>query len=227
MKKTAIASHTSHLHLLWGWPVYFLLHFLTENLIPAENCTQVHLWLDDCIPFCEWFLIPYVGWYGLILFSLCWFWRFDRNSFRNLQIYFILVQLSATVIYILLPSRQDLRPAVFSRDNLLTRCVAFLYRVDTNTGVCPSLHVACSLGIASVWHKRRIPWLGKCLIHFATVLICLSTVFLKQHSTADFFAALPLCLLVEGLIFGKSFWLPKIKKAGLSAVWMPFKRSIH
>ena len=59
----------SHLKLLLGWVGYFLLYFLTENLIPAEKCTPVHMWLDDVIPFCEWFLIPYVFWYALIVFS--------------------------------------------------------------------------------------------------------------------------------------------------------------
>ena len=43
----------SHLLLLLGWVGYFALFFLTENLIPAEKCTPVHLWLDDWIPFCE------------------------------------------------------------------------------------------------------------------------------------------------------------------------------
>ena len=63
----------SHLKLLAGWIVYFVLYILTENLIPAERCTPVHMWLDDVIPFCEWFLIPYVFWYGLVAFSLVYF----------------------------------------------------------------------------------------------------------------------------------------------------------
>ena len=44
----------AHLKLLGGWIVYFVLFFLTENLIPVENCTPMHMWLDDVIPFCEW-----------------------------------------------------------------------------------------------------------------------------------------------------------------------------
>ena len=45
------APQFSHLKLLLGWVGYFILYFLTENLIPAENCTPVHMWLDDLIPF--------------------------------------------------------------------------------------------------------------------------------------------------------------------------------
>ena len=32
----------SHLKLLLGWVGYFVLYFLTENLIPADNCYPVH-----------------------------------------------------------------------------------------------------------------------------------------------------------------------------------------
>ena len=35
----------SHLKLLLGWVGYFVLYFLTENLIPAEKCTPVHMCL--------------------------------------------------------------------------------------------------------------------------------------------------------------------------------------
>ena len=63
----------SHLKLLGGWLVYFALYFLTENLIPAEKCRPVHCWLDDVIPFCEAFIIPYTFWYLLIVISLVYF----------------------------------------------------------------------------------------------------------------------------------------------------------
>ena len=109
----------SHLKLLSGWIVYFVLFVLTENLIPAESCTPMHCWLDDIIPFCEAFVIPYVGWYLLIIGSLGYFLLYDIDSFKSLQKYIILTQMIAMAIYILFPSRQDLRPAEFPRDNAL------------------------------------------------------------------------------------------------------------
>ena len=50
----------SHLKLLLGWVVYFALYFITENLIPLENCHVIRCGLDDLIPFTEAFVIPYV-----------------------------------------------------------------------------------------------------------------------------------------------------------------------
>lgn len=201
----------SHLLLLLGWVGYLLLYVLTEALIPAERCIPVHTVIDDWIPFCEVFVIPYVLWYFLIAGSLLYFLLYDVDSFRSLQTFFIITQLVAIIAYILLPTRQDLRPAVFPRDNLLTRCVGFLYCVDTNTGVCPSLHAALSVAMASVWLKaKQIPvWWKGCVVILA-VLICLSTMFIKQHSAVDVLAALPVCLLAEILVFGP-YWKRKMK----------------
>ena len=202
----------SHLKLLSGWIVYFVLFVLTENLIPAESCTPMHCWLDDIIPFCEAFVIPYVGWYLLIIGSLGYFLLYDIDSFKSLQKYIILTQMIAMAIYILFPSRQDLRPAEFPRDNALTALVGLLYSVDTNTGVCPSLHVAYSIGIASAWLKEKTasaPF--KIFIVFCAVIISLSTAFIKQHSVVDIFAAIIMCIVAEGIVYGKTYWLKKIR----------------
>ncbi len=194
----------SHLKLLGGWIIYFVLFFLTENFIPAEKCTPVHCFLDDIIPFQEIFLIPYVVWYGLIVFSLGYFALYNIESFKNLSKYIFITQMVAMAIYILWPSRQDLRPEIFPRENFLTDCIGLLYSVDTNTGVCPSLHVAYSLGIGSVWQRQKdIAWYWKLFVWVWVALICLSTMFIKQHSAVDFFAALPVCLLAEVLVFRK------------------------
>lgn len=204
----------SHLKLLLGWVVYFVLFFLTENLIPAEKCYIVYSPIDDIIPFCEWFLIPYFGWYLLIVYSLGYFLLYHVDSFKRLQTYIIITQAVAMVCYILYPSRQELRPDTFARDNLLTRSVAMLYALDTNTGVCPSLHVAYSLGIASVWLKEKAASVGwKLFVVVAVVLICLSTMFIKQHSAVDFFAALPVCLLAEIVVYWKDYWKPRLRKS--------------
>ena len=200
----------SHLFLLLGWVGYFLLYFLTENFIPPELCYPVHCRLDDLIPFNEFFLIFYVSWYVLIVISLGYFLLYDVQSFKSLQTYIIITQAVAMTIYILLPSRQDLRPETFSRDNFLTRLMAFIYTVDTSTGVCPSLHVAYSLGIASTWLKKKDA--SRAVKVFITVLvffICISVAFVKQHSVVDIFAAIPVGILAEFLVF-RNYWRERL-----------------
>ena len=200
----------SHLKYLLGWVVYFIFYFLTENLIPAESCHSVHCWLDDMIPFCEYFIIPYVFWYVLIVVTLLYFALYNTEGFRQFMAFIIVTQVVAMVIYIFFPSRQDLRPTVFVRNNIFTQILGFLYSFDTNTGVCPSLHVAYSIGIVSAWLKERdVHKMWKIFVVIAAILICLSTMFIKQHSALDFFAALPVCLLAEMIAYGKSDWKPR------------------
>lgn len=192
----------SHLKLLAGWIGYFILYFLTENLIPLERCHPVHCFLDDLIPFHELFVIPYVFWYALVFGTLLWFALYDVDAFKKVSVYIIITQVVAMAIYILWPSRQDLRPDVFLRDNLLTRLMAFIYSFDTCTGVCPSLHVAYSLGIASTWCKKKdAPPGWKIFVVLAAVVISVATMFVKQHSAVDVVAALPLGALAEWLTF--------------------------
>ena len=195
----------SHIKLLGGWLIYVALYFLTENLIPWEQCHIIHCALDDMIPFHEGFLLLYCYWYALLVFSLLYFFLYDIRSFKRLQIYIMITQAVAMMIYILFPSVQLLRPDHFQRDNALTRLMAFIYAFDTPTGVCPSLHVAYSMGITSTWCRRRESSVAtKTIMILSAVLISISTAFVKQHSVVDIIAAIPVGLLAENMVFGKT-----------------------
>ena len=200
----------SHVKLLGGWLAYFALYFLTENLIPLEKCHVIHSFLDDVIPFWEGFVVFYVGWYLLVFGALAYTFFYDVESFKKLQVYIMITQAVAMICYIVYPSVQDLRPAVFPRQNVFTWVLGLIYAFDTPTGVCPSLHVAYSLGILSVALKDRdlSGWLKGALALFV-LMVCLAVCFVKQHSFIDVLAAVPICLLAEGLVYGKDYWLPR------------------
>ena len=209
-RKLRLSNITSpqyrHLLLLLGWVVYFCLYFITENLIPPEKCYPVWCKLDDFIPFNEFFVLFYVGWYVLIVLSLGYFLLYSVESFKGLQTYIMITQALAMVCYIAFPTRQDLRPAEFPRENVLTWIMGIIYQFDTNTGVCPSLHVAYSLGIASAWLKEKsAAWYVKLIVTVFVLGVCLSVAFTKQHSVVDIFAALPVCLVAELFAFRKYY----------------------
>ena len=188
----------SHLKLLVGWLGYFAMYFITEYLNPNNSGTAVSCSLDYKIPFLEIFVIPYVGWYLLIAVSLLYFALYNVENFKRLQIFIIVTQIAAMVIYIIFPNFQPLRPEVYPRDNFLTDIVALLQTADTNSNVCPSLHVAYSIGIASIWLKEKDAkgWVKTAIVIFC-ILVCLSTAFIKQHSVIDGMVAIPVCILAE------------------------------
>lgn len=200
----------SHIRLLFGWLVYFTFYFLTENLIPASRCHLIHCRLDDLVPFREGFVLFYISWFGLIAYSLLNFFLYDIRSFRDLSAFIIVTQAVAMSAYILYPSYQALRPAVFPRENICTWILAFIYRFDTPTGICPSLHVAYSLGIGSVWLKKRdASPIWKLVLCLWLAAICLSVMFVKQHSAVDVLWALPLGAFAEWFVY---WFLPHIEK---------------
>ena len=201
-----------HLLLLLGWPIYFALYFITEQLIPLERCYPIHCFLDDIVPFCEYFVIAYVGWYFLIVGSLIYLALYNPDNFKGMMKFIITTQVVAMIIYIIFPNRQDLRPTEFLNENIFTFIMGLIYKFDTSTNVCPSLHVAYSIGIASTFLKEKsVSKLSKTLITVFCFMICISVAFVKQHSVVDIFAAIPVCIIAEWIAFG-GYWKEKAAK---------------
>lgn len=192
-----------HLKLLIFWPIFGLLFTFVERFYNVGHYYSMHCPLDDMIPFCEWFLIPYLLWFVYLIGTIVYTFFFDVAAFKRMM-YFIIITYSITMlIYLVFPTCQDLRPTQFARDNVLTRFVAWFYNFDTNTNVCPSIHVlgsvAAMLGLCDC-RRLQNPKL-KLLFILLCVLICISTVFMKQHSVLDVLAALPLCVIAYPICY--------------------------
>ena len=191
-----------HLWLLLYWPLYALSFFLLERMA-VENYRDMYCPLDDIIPFCEYFLVPYCLWYFLLGWIVLYTMLHDIPMFKKYHT-FILITCSITLLfYFLCPNMQSLRPTEFPRDNIFTHGVKFLYSIDTNTNVCPSLHVIFSFGILfTCWHSRRFGTpMWRVIFTVAAILISLSTVFIKQHSVVDLVAGVAFSLAVYPFVF--------------------------
>ena len=190
-----------HLFLLLFWPVYLTLFVLTEKYVtPVYN---VYCPLDDLIPFCEFFVIPYVLWYALLAFVSIYTLFFDIPSFKKFYTFLSVTCVITFAIYIILPNEQNLRPDTFARDNIFVDVMKNLYSIDTNTNVCPSIHVIFSIGMLfALWNSKHFSSaLWRTVSVIVTVSICLATVFLKQHSVIDIFAGVVLCAAVFPFVF--------------------------
>lgn len=190
-----------HLKLLLYWPVFGLLFMFVERFYPVKNYFEMHCALDDLIPFCEFFVIPYLFWFvflvGMHLYTLL----FDVAGFRKMMKFIMITYTVTIVIYFIFPTCQNLRPPEFIRDNIFTRFLDGFYEFDTNTNVCPSIHVIGTMAVVfAAFHTERFrSWKWKLSFAVVGLLICMSTVMLKQHSILDVIAAVPVCAL--GYIF--------------------------
>lgn len=188
-------SHPDPVYFLF-WPIFVLRYLLLENFHPADVYHPVRCALDDRIPFLEGFILPYFAWYFCILGVHIWLYCRKDPVFRIYSGYLIMTISISTVIFLLYPTCQELRPVVFPRSNLLTEAVELLYGMDTNTNVCPSEHVIGSAGFfLAVCHAEGAGRGQKRMAAVAAILTGSATVFLKQHSLVDVLAALPVCAI--------------------------------
>lgn len=194
-----------HLRLLLFWPLFGILFYLAERGNLTSIYFPMHCALDDKIPFCEWFLIPYLFWFVFLAGMHLYLLLFDVPLFEDFMRYIIITYSAGLIIFFLFPTCQYLRPSVFPRDNILTQMLASFYAFDTSTNVCPSLHVVGSLAVTFAgWRCKKLQSMGwKLFFGIAGVLVSISTVFVKQHSAIDLAAGLIICVLAYPLIYGK------------------------
>ena len=200
--------------------IYFVAYLILFGYLeqrPVRAYHIVHTVFDDMIPFCEIFIIPYLLWFPYVIMTVVYFLFRNKNKKEYFQLIFNLM-MGMTVFLVvsyIYPNVQYLRPAVFPRSNIFTRLVAEIYRTDTPTNILPSIHVFNSLAVYFAIHHCQAlkdrKWLQRGAL-ILSVLIILSTMFIKQHSAVDFFVALPVCLLAEGIAYGKSYWAVRWKK---------------
>lgn len=194
----------SHLKLLLYWPVFGLLFLIVERLWIRESYYPISCQFDSVIPFCEIFLIPYLFWFVFLVGIHIYTLLYDVESFKKLMKFIILSYSIAMLIYILFPNCQELRPMTFQRDNLFTRFIEGFYQFDTNTNVCPSIHVIGSVAVMlCAWQSKHFnAWGWRIVFSVIAILISVSTVFLKQHSILDILAAVPICIIAYFYAYG-------------------------
>lgn len=187
-------------------PLYLALFFFAERFV-TEGRFVSYLPLDDKIPFISAFVVPYVLWYFLIFGVGFYLFLKDAEGFKRYMSFMGTAFFSIIILNILFPNEQNLRADLTLRDGVFVKAVSFIYSIDTNTNVCPSMHVVGTLGaLFSVWH-RKFPKLWRFSLTVLGIFICLSTVFIKQHSSLDVITAIPYAvgvwIIVNKLIFKK------------------------
>ena len=195
-----------HVKLLIFWPLFGIMFSFVERFYNVGSYYVMHCAFDDAIPFCEWFLIPYLFWFVYLIGTLVYTFFFDVPAFKRMMRFIICTYTITMVIYLLFPTCQNLRPEVFPRNNALTRFIGWFYTFDTNTNVCPSLHVIGSAAALFALRdgprfRKRAWWQAASVI--LALCISLSTVFMKQHSILDVLCALPVCALGWWLCYGR------------------------
>lgn len=166
----------------------------------------IHSPLDDYIPFVEYFIVPYLLWFVYLAAGACFLFFKDKKGFLQAARFAISGMTIFLIICTVFPNGLNLRPEVFTRDNFCIELVKRIYQTDTPTNVLPSLHVynsiCCYIAIShceKLQHSRLIQK-GSLVL---SILIILSTMFLKQHSVVDVVAACVMAYFMYSLIYAQ------------------------
>ncbi len=200
--------------------VYFFIYMIwftyLERTITTEF-TPVYSRLDDYIPFLEIFIIPYFIWFAYIFVTVAYFFFTSKQDFYKCCAFLFIGMTICLIIYTIWPNGHYLRVDIdnLGRSNIFTRILSRLYTIDTSTNVFPSIHVFNSIGAMIAIRKserlRPITWL-QISTFILTVLICMSTVFLKQHSILDVFGGILLSIIMYIFVYVPA-WGKEAKKA--------------
>lgn len=186
--------------------IHFSLFFLLEAIVNPETATVIHCKIDDYIPFCEYFVIPYLLWFFYVPAIVLFLMKHDIPSFWRLTVSMFAGNLFCLLLYAVFPNTVLPKESVVD-SNIFCQIVNFVYSNDTPTNVCPSLHVLDTLAAHIAFTKSKClsnKFLLKALSFVFAVLVCISTVTLKQHSIIDVIAAFALMFLLY-LIFYKKY----------------------
>lgn len=168
--------------------VNFLVYAGTRPITNKMLHYDISGQLDYCLPFLPVFVIPYILAYLQWIIGYVMVARYDRGYCYRVIFGEILSKLLIAVIFLLFPTTM-LREEVFGQD-LFSKMVIFLYKIDAPTNLFPSIHCLesyiCMKTALEMKNISRKYQLSMCLM---SILVFMSTVFIKQHVILDFVGA--------------------------------------
>lgn len=192
-----------------GWILsYFFVYILWFSYLEKTviKFHPIYSRLDNLIPFNEVFIIPYFLWFIYIAVTVSYLLLTSKQDFYKCCAFLFGGMTICLIIYSIWPNGHYLRVnlASLGRSNIFIDMLSAIYSVDTATNVFPSIHVLNSVGAMIAINKseklHNIVWL-QWSSFILTVLICLSTVFLKQHSILDVFGGLALSVILYAVVY--------------------------
>lgn len=183
--------------------IYLVWFFLLEQRT-ARSAMVVHMNIDDYIPFCEAFVVPYLLWFAYVPAVLLYLFFHDRDGYWKNAVFLCTGMTVFLVISTCIPNVHHLRLRQFPRENVFTWLIARLWSTDTPTNLFPSIHVFNSLGAHfAVLNNGTLRCNKK--VRYGSLALCvsiiLSTMLIKQHSMFDVLTAFIMGAVMYGVVY--------------------------
>lgn len=203
-----------------AWALLYAFIYLPWFFYLEKNVTRdyyvIHTAMDDLIPFNEYFIIPYLLWFAYVGGTILFFFFKSKEEYYRLCTYLFTGMTFSLIICTLFHNGTDLRPMVDPQKNICSWLVFMLHKADTSTNIFPSIHVFNSIAVhisivRSAYIKKHRLVSAVSLI--LAVSICMSTVFLKQHSIVDVMGGMLMAYGLYPMAYGNLYAARRRKTA--------------
>jgi hypothetical protein len=194
-----LKENWKHLIFMLAIPMVSSFYPLFNN---AKNGAQVvFLPIDYKVPFIKEFIIPYIAWYPFIILTMIYLCLKDKRVYYRTLASLILGFIVSFAIFYVFQTHVP-RPEVVGND-IFSKLVRMIYSNDQPYNCFPSLHVLEShlmvMGVNALENKsKKLQY----FVIFTSVMIILSTQFIKQHVVIDIVGGIYLAEVIFNAVPG-------------------------
>ena len=189
----------SYAQVLWIgiiYPIWF--KSIESRVTVATGYHIMHTKIDEMIPFCEYFIVPYYMWFIYIFLGVLYFLFTNKEDFYKVCLYLFIGMIFSLLICEIYPNGTDLRPPYTKDQNIFQILVAGLYSIHAYNSICMHVAIMKSKDIQKLSYGKVI----RRGSFFLCIFICIATLVLKQHSVLDVGGAILLAFIVYGFVYG-------------------------
>lgn len=189
--------------LMLSIPIITIIYQHLNNPLGVVHSLVTNL--DEGIPFLKIFILPYLGFYLYVFLTLCYFCLKDRKTYYKTLVAINISYLFCFLIYYFFQTSVP-RPYLYDQ-GLLSTLVSMVFRLDNPYNTFPSIHVLTSyLMIKAINRCSNRNKQNVVLVYCVSILIIISTMFVKQHVIFDAVSA----ILLGDLVFETVYYLSEV-----------------
>lgn len=180
---------------------FLLIIYIFVDLLYSEfNMSREKVYslvtnFDTNTPFIKLFVIPYYFWYTFMAIGLVLLLFKNNKEYMRSMVVLSIGQLICYFIYFNFQTTVP-RPILYG-DDPLTKMIALMYKIDQPFNCFPSIHVFTTFSITiALLRTKELSKKIKSSAIIISILIILSTIFIKQHVILDVFGGLILSIMV-------------------------------
>ena len=164
-----------------------------------SNPIYINYYLDDKIPFWGWLVYVYNMFYPFCLIAFYLLYKKDEKAYFKGIIACIIGVLICDIIYLFIPTIMY-RPVTPNSDPFTNLVLKITFFFDDPPLNCfPSLHCVFCFQVIFSYIISKCTLKRKTWIIICSMLIILSTLFVKQHYIFDIISAFLVCLIANSL----------------------------